>query len=175
MPRLSGSKVKYFREKILQVLHVLAVFGLCVLRDTASTRSISRVYTANTAILAVFRGSILWNIAVLGSILGFNILEYCLYLRYSGILYCLYFQVLAVFRHFVLLIPSMLGVFQDLIQRGAVRLAVFQVLYCEVLLVRVLLRVFYSNAEVFRGLILWILGVLPSISDVCTAGTCTRG
>ena len=57
--------MKSFREKILQVLHVLAVFGLCVLRDTASTRSISRFRrTANTAILAVFWGSILWNTAV---------------------------------------------------------------------------------------------------------------
>ena len=35
--------VKYFREKILQVHHVLAVIGLCVLRDAASTRSISGV------------------------------------------------------------------------------------------------------------------------------------
>ena len=42
-------------------------------------------------------------------------------------------------------------------------------------MVRVLLGVHYSNAEVFRGSILWILGVLPSILDVCTAGTaCTR-
>ena len=57
--------VKYFREKILQVLLVLAVFGLCVMRDTASTRSISIFCTANTAILAVFGGSILWNTAVL--------------------------------------------------------------------------------------------------------------
>ena len=40
---------------------------------------------------------------------------------------------------------------------------------------RVLLGMFYSNAEIFRGLILSILGVLPSVLDVCTAGTaCTR-
>ena len=65
MLRVPGSKVKYFREKVLQVLHVLAVFDLCVLRDTLSTRSISRLRTANTASLAVFWGSILWNSAVL--------------------------------------------------------------------------------------------------------------
>ena len=73
MLRVPGSEVKYFREKILQVLHVLAVFGLCVLRDTAGTRSVSRFCTANTAILDVFCDSILWNTAVLevfwGSIL----------------------------------------------------------------------------------------------------------
>ena len=51
----------------------------------------------------------------------------------------------------------------------------FRVLYSEVLLVRVLLGVFYSNAEVFRGLILSILRVLPSILDFGAAGTaCTR-
>ena len=49
MLRIPGSEVKYFREKILQVLHVLAVFGLCVLRDTASTRSISGLNTLDTA------------------------------------------------------------------------------------------------------------------------------
>ena len=44
------------------------------------------------------------------------------------------------------------------------------------MVIRVLLGIhYYSNAEVFRGSILWILGVLPSILDVCTAGTaCTR-
>ena len=47
--------------------------------------------------------------------------------------------------------------------RGAVILAVFQGLYSEVRLGRVFLGVFYSNAEVFRGSILSILGVLPSI------------
>ena len=46
--------VKYFREKILEVLEVLAVFGLRVLRDTVSNRSISRFCTANTAKLTVF-------------------------------------------------------------------------------------------------------------------------
>ena len=39
-------------------------------------------------------------------------------------------------------------------------LAVFQGLYCEVLLARALLGVFYSNAQAFRGSKLWILGVL---------------
>ena len=38
--------------------------------------------------------------------------------------------------------------------------SIFMVLYCEVLLVRAVLGVFYSNAEVFRGPILSILGVL---------------
>ena len=67
---------KVFFGRILQVLHVLAAFGLCVLRDSASTRSISRLCTANTAILPYsqyFLGSILWNTAILqvfwGSIL----------------------------------------------------------------------------------------------------------
>ena len=57
--------VKYFREKALQVLRVLAVFGLDVPRDTASTRCISRFCTTDTAILSVCRGSIVWNTAVL--------------------------------------------------------------------------------------------------------------
>ena len=59
MLRVPGSKVVYFREKILQVLQILAVFGLRVLLVTVSTRSISRLCSANTAILAVFGGSIL--------------------------------------------------------------------------------------------------------------------
>ena len=42
----------------------------------------------------------------------------------------------------------------------------FRVLYCEVLLVRVLLGVFYSNAEVFRGLILSILGLLQVVEQM---------
>ena len=59
--------------------------------------------------------------------------------------------------------------------RGAVILAVFQGLYSEVRLGRVFLGVFYSNAEVFRGSILSILGSTPSILDFCTADTaCTR-
>ena len=45
------------------------------------------------------------------------------------------------------------------------------------MVIRVLLGIhYYSNAEVFRGSILWILGSTSSILDVCTAGTaCTRG
>ena len=70
-----GSKVRHFREKIIQVLCVLGVFrayvlkiqvlrvlGLlraCVLPNTASTHSISRFSTADTSGHAVFRGSIL--------------------------------------------------------------------------------------------------------------------
>ena len=61
MLQVPGSKVKYFREKILHVLDVLAAFGLRVLRDAASTHSISRFCTGNTAVLEVFWGSILWN------------------------------------------------------------------------------------------------------------------
>ena len=77
MFRVPGSKVKYSQEKILQVLHVLAVFGLCVLRDTASTRSISGLNTLDTACTS--------------SIFGFDTVEYCctskyLGVRYSGIL-----------------------------------------------------------------------------------------
>ena len=69
MLRVPGSK--YFRDKMLQGLHVLAVFGLCVVRDTAGTRSFSIFCTtAKTAILAVFRGSILWNTAVLEAFWG---------------------------------------------------------------------------------------------------------
>ena len=49
MLRVPGSKVKSIRDRILQVLRVLAVFGLHVLRDTARTRSISRFCTADTA------------------------------------------------------------------------------------------------------------------------------
>ena len=60
-----SKKVKYCREKKLQVLHVLAVLKLCVLRDTCSTRSIPILSTANAAILAVFWGSKLWDTAVL--------------------------------------------------------------------------------------------------------------
>ena len=45
------------------------------------------------------------------------------------------------------------------------------------MVIRVLLGIhYYSNAEVFRGSILWILGSTSSILDACTAGTaCTRG
>ena len=69
-----GSKVRHFREKIIQVLCVLGVFrayvlkiqvlrvlGLlraCVLPNTASTHSISRFSTADTSGRAVFGGSI---------------------------------------------------------------------------------------------------------------------
>ena len=44
--------------------HVLPVFGLFVLRDQYRTRSIWRFCTANTAILAAFWGSIVWNTPV---------------------------------------------------------------------------------------------------------------
>ena len=70
MLRASGSEVKHFRGKIHQIIHVIAVFGLCVLRVTAGTRSISRFFTAHTAILAVFRSSILWSTAALGVLWG---------------------------------------------------------------------------------------------------------
>ena len=64
-----GSEVKYFGAKILQVLRVLAVLGLlCTARCIKS-----RFSTPDTAIFAVFRGSILLTTAVLevfwGSIL----------------------------------------------------------------------------------------------------------
>ena len=65
MLRVPGSKTK-----ILQVLHLLAVFGLCVLRDTLGARRISRFCTANTAFLAVLWGSILWNAVALGVFWG---------------------------------------------------------------------------------------------------------
>ena len=78
-----GSKVKHihFRDKILEVL---VVFGLYALREGASTinSSISRFYTSDANVLTVFRGSILWNTAVL---------EYC------RVLYCGCCQVLTVF------------------------------------------------------------------------------
>ena len=71
MLRVAGNtcKCKVFSREILQVLHVLAVFGLCVLRDTASIRSISRSCTANTPRRAEFWGPILWNTAVLEALL----------------------------------------------------------------------------------------------------------
>ena len=115
-----GSKVRYFREKIRQAIRVHAVNGLCVLRDTTSTRSISRFCTPNTAILEVFRGSKLWTTAVNG-------------LRYSRILsvlqvfrdsVLLVLWILTVFRHLVLIIITILGAFQDLLLRGAAILAV---------------------------------------------------
>lgn len=51
-----GSKVKYFREKLLQFVRVLAVLRVYLhIADTASTRSISRLCTANiyTQVLGV--------------------------------------------------------------------------------------------------------------------------
>ena len=59
MLRVLWSKVRSIGDKILEVLRVLAVFGLHVLRNTARTRIISIFCTADTAILGVFRGPIL--------------------------------------------------------------------------------------------------------------------
>ena len=123
--RVPGSNVTYFREKILWVLRELAVFRFCALRDTASTRSISRFCTTNTAILAVFRGSIMWNNAVL-RVFGRSIPWNTVLLEVVRDPVLLVLWVLAVFRHLVLLILWTLGVFQDLILRGAVILEVFQ-------------------------------------------------
>ena len=110
-----GSKITYFSKKIFQVLHVLVVFGTCVLRDT-----IALPYTQHL----VCWGSIPW-ILWTGTLLY---LEY-LGVRYSGML--LYLGVfwrsilwdtfgLEVFRDLIVLILSILGVFQDSILRGAV-------------------------------------------------------
>ena len=74
-----GSIEKYFREKILQIPRVLAVL-------------ISRLCTADSAILVVFRSSLL---------LYYTRYSACgirLYFKYLGDLYCGYCQVLAVFR-----------------------------------------------------------------------------
>ena len=81
MLRVRGSKV--VGEKILEVFHVLlAVFGLCVLQDTASTRNISRFCTANTAILTVFWSLILCNTAVVEVFWGAILWNTVWYLKY---------------------------------------------------------------------------------------------
>ena len=82
--------------------------------------------------------------------------RYCLYLKYFGILYCSYFE----FRLLILLIIPILAVFQGFILRNlgaVVYWQHFRVSYFEELRA---LEVFYSNAVVFPGPILWILGVL---------------
>ena len=85
--------MRYFREKLLQVLHVVAVFRLCVLRDTASsTRSISGLNTLDTACTSSILGFDTLEYCCTLSILRFDALEYCLYLNYSGVLYCSYFE-----------------------------------------------------------------------------------
>ena len=146
------------------------------------------MYCGILLVLAVFQDSVLRTLPY-SQYFGVWYSEILLYLKYFGVRYSgiifvlevfkdpvlLILRVLAVFRHLVLLILSILGVFRDFILRGAVILSYFMVLYCKVLLVRVLLGVFYSNADVFRGLTLSILGSTPSILDFCTAGTaCTR-
>ena len=86
--------------------------------------------------------------------------------------------VLAVFRHLVVLILSIFGVLQDFILWGAVIYSqYFRVLYCEVLLVRVLIGVFYSIGWwSISGFNTLDTRSTPSILDVCTAGAaCTRG
>ena len=72
------------------ILHVLAVFGLCVLRDTASTRSISGLNTLDTACT--------W------SILGFDTPEYWCTREYFGLRYSGTLSALEVFRDPVLLV-----------------------------------------------------------------------
>lgn len=65
MLRVPWTKVWSIRDRLLQVLPVLEVFGLYVLLDTARTRSISGLCTEDTAILAVPRGPILLVLHVL--------------------------------------------------------------------------------------------------------------
>ena len=72
-----GSIEKYFREKILQIPRVFALL-------------ISRLCTADSAILVVFRG---FTTTALYSACGI-----LLYLKYLRDLHCGYCQVLAVFR-----------------------------------------------------------------------------
>ena len=52
--------------KLLQVVRVLAVFGLHVLRDTTRTRSISRFRTADTAIVIITPSILGFDSAVFG-------------------------------------------------------------------------------------------------------------
>ena len=149
MLRVPGSRV--FREKILQVLHVLAVFGLCALRDAASTRSVSMFCTANTAMLAVFRGSILlWNTAVHLEYFG---------VRYSGSCTARTSST----RSISALVLPMLSILGSISGFHTARCSNTRSISGFILrgtLGCVLLGAFYSNAEVFRGTILWILGVL---------------
>ena len=76
--RLPQVKANYFREKILEVLRVIAVLRVHVLRILRVPGSILRfsTCTADTARLAVFRGSLLhqlWILPVLQNISGFCI------------------------------------------------------------------------------------------------------
>ena len=66
--------------------------GFCVLRDTASTRIISGLNTLDTACTSSILGFDALEYCCTWSILEFGTLVYCLYLKYSGILCCSYFE-----------------------------------------------------------------------------------
>ena len=134
-------------------------------------------------VLLVFRGPILVDIATSTSCmsggstldaactsikyLGVDYAEYCLYLRYFVVRYSgILLSVLDVFSDPALLLLRVLfsnshpSNTRSISGFHTASCSIFMVLYCEVLLVRAVLGVFYSNAEVFRGLLLSILGVL---------------
>ena len=72
MLRVPWIRVTSVGDKLLQVLRVLGILLGSILWDTARTRSIS------------LNNMITLNTACTRSILGFNTLEYSLYLKYFG-------------------------------------------------------------------------------------------
>ena len=174
MLRVPGSEVQFFRAKVPQVLNVLAVLGPCVLRDTASTRSIWTFRTANTTIFAVF---------------GVRYSRILLYLKYFWVRYCGILSVLEVFkdpvllilwvpaisRPLVLLIVSILGVFQDFILRGAVILAVFKGSILRGIAGYSINLIILLECRSISGFNALDTRSTPSILDFCSAGNACTG